>query len=873
MYDTTSSDVRGITPERIRRLMQSNPFSGFSGDNTSPYVSPPTPPEPPVDTAAEMADAVQLDPRDARRRGARSYPVPPSLRPQSLERAVDEVWPDIKDSAVSLSPSDRGPAGGVFSGRMPPGLRAPSGEQVIDEAMPVQIPGGAGEGRDAGDLVLPKPAAPAAARSPLLDPRTGRSVGGQAAVPGEAQESVDRARGVAAAIEASRQARAEGQTLEAKKRDAEMARRNQQAQGSKAAADRRRENGLNADPQRVQESADDAVSDFAQEQANQFDPQKDLNDRLQASQTAKDTATYKAELAAYQAKFNEWQAKYNNALANDDTGEEARRLIPSMPKPPAPPPSITGGRTPQELEESVGGTLGRLPVEQQAAIRSHFVSRQLPPGVSEDDLSPEELKAYEDKGLREAEMLYADLSPEERLQEMSRDAQRISGRRDTNIPAHTAGTFGAGSGDNTRNEDLPPEELELLGKDFRNGFPSVNTPGNRGGTFVRNPNGALSARAPNPDQAAPFLDLETQPARITPQWADRMKQAGVALGLDPTKFDNEGAFLAASQTRLADYQQKITSERWTTQALPTGGFRLVPTQKTRDEKSQRELATSTNEFLGTHFGAQATPEERASMRAAAAAGKADAVRAMQRELIDRHRDTNQMAAADARKREAEVKNLNNPQRREGIRNESLRNAKTDEERANVHDVFGDHEVADDIRRRVNEGKAFEAEKAMRDAELEALKNRGSGKGDPKLQGQVNDEGYNYAVNAALGDDDVRPEQHVTNYLLARNAALREQKKPELSETDGAIELANAMARRNPQATFRSGVGGLALQAIAAEASRDAGALLDDVQGLDMSGAAGRPKRRAAFIQMAKQRIFGEQVPDETLGRWYDSNVQ
>ena len=620
--------------------------------------------------------------------------------------------------------------------------------------------------------------------------------------------------------------------------------------------------GINTDPAKVEADRQVAVADIRKPKPKSA--VQDMRERKDRAAVAADTRQYQQQVAEYDAKRRELETRREAALENGRV-EEADALSAQIDALPIPQPTerMRGGQTAAEIMEPVAATLQRLAPEQRNALRSSLVNRFLPNGRAVTAADRQRAERMADEALVS---MYDDLEPDERLDVMANDADRVS--RDNPLTygggdQSTRGGYGYGIGDNALNEDMSPEDLERAGKDTDYGFPMVNEPGRRGGTFVQNADGTWSRRAPNPTTAQLIpgedqLPINPLAGQMTPAWREQMKIAGMTLGLNPAGFDNEGQFIAAAQKLLARHREM--SEKYDTVALPTGGFRRMPNAKLREAMRRRELSRRVEAFVNAHPSADA-----AALYAAADSGDEKELLRLQTEVRRQKKADQAMAYRDYQQRQTRTRVMNNPNVALGMFVEDLNQAGGDPTKiATVYRQWGMPGEAARVTALDNQRRAAEFENEQGMAKIDAMRGKGD-KEDPKPDAEYL-LGAQRVVDAAFGangQDVVAPDQ------AARARSLHEQRFGEKGATDEQGAYLNARDAVGRGAPISHPVVAYALSQVMARGFSPLRATTDE----ERVGPVTIDSKRTTFINEARRLFVGASYTDEELGRWFDTNYQ
>lgn len=582
-----------------------------------------------------------------------------------------------------------------------------------------------------------------------------------------------------------------------------------------------RTTGINVDPEQVQQDAAAAT-----ESAQSFEP-KDYKGEYQkaeeASAVAKDLESYRTATAAWEQKRLQLEAQLGSAKEDGDAAlawnltkqlEAHQRAKPQLSE------RATGGRTPQELMQPVMETFESLDPKEKEALTSHFLSaamtqaeRQAAGGVVAKDAP------LTDRAVDSIIGVYADLPPKERRQVMINDARRI-------MSAPTVPTvdlqfnpqgFGRGVGDDARagNAAIPAGNLDDMPPSAKLGSPPVTKRGTR---FIQNPDGSSSMRAFSPDQMAPYMHLDPYPARLTPEWREQMKAAGAVMGLDYRKFANEGQFLAEASKRLAEQQRLLgraddtstpnvneaTKPKYDTQALPTGGYRMRPTEETvaqrdlvrlrasiKQTAAKRGLPSDVQESLQAQLEALDKANADGTLDAATFAAAQQEVGKIMREYYTTNAFERGQTLKARTQQQVFSRDLSNPGVAPGMLKDSLGVAGTvPAQQSLVYRQFGMPGEAARI-------DAIEAGRqvAAADAANEQARINAAKKPEPMLPAAANAAGVSAALEQAF-DPELGPETAFMSFLVSQRQLEGETRSPS-SEDSLRKRFAALMLAKSP----------------------------------------------------------------------------
>lgn len=536
----------------------------------------------------------------------------------------------------------------------------------------------------------------------------------------------------------------------------------------------------------------------------------------EAATTAADAAQYDRAMTEHDAKRMHLESKLNTAY---DTGfgiEEAAAELDAhnaaMPKPPS---TITGGRTPQEMEQSVRDTYEDLSDEAKDMWQRRYGNL--------------------DRMHSDLEGMYADLDPDERRAVMENDARRAhtagkgggvdmfaepgknnksnynptekSGEVVASV-APNAGTsngkgFGNKHGDSADPDMLTPEQKRMRGHDYANGVPVKD----KGGTFVENPNGSHSSRAVHPEHLPSKSDLDPNGDMVggryvmTPEWREKMTWAGHQMGLDASKFeggDQSDAWIAATQDKLR-HHQTMTEKGWEPMPVATGGYRYAPGQKIKEKQDDVQLKADAREFIKQYpprLDANGKPvQDDDAVRLQALADGGNANRQEYNELKAKMRSERNMQTSAAARTQllqrGETQNWNSPTRGPGMLRDSLRNAGDDpKKQAQAYRIAGVTYPALNAHAAHLENTAAISDAAAAQAEIA----RFNAANENMLPSALRDLDGQAALDTAF-DDQKTPDQ-VRSNVIAAHASKNQNAAPMTPEQASYWIASHVMRSRN-----------------------------------------------------------------------------
>lgn len=739
-------------------------------------------------------------------------------------------------------------------------------QQDLDELefrqqpVPRFVPPGTNED---GSEQLDMPGMPASPARPRL-PTPEQEAAARAATPQARQAAADAKR-----AEDAKQA--EAARTQAQRQAANAAGRSQGARREEA-----RTVGLNTDPEKVE--ADRRAALDAARKPKPASYAADTDKRRERGRVAAETAAYQRDMAAWDARRRELETQRERALdLNGDTSEVDALLDAHTAAQPQPTERMRGGLTPQEIAEPVPATVLRIPDEEQRnKLLAHFAKPYFPQGVDPAQATPAQKARATELGAQAMQASYEDMDPDERLEAMLNDAERASAPNPMTIGelGTTRGTLGSGIGDDAQNEDKSDKELYWDGRDVTHKYPVKNEPGQRGGTFVQNPDGSRSSRAPNPTQADAFdvFDEKALPSRpaagqMTREWREQMKIVGVTVfNLDPEQFDNEGRFIAAVQDKLEEHRNK--AKHYDAQPLATGGYRYVPNTATVDREKKRELVRRVDAFVANHPDVDAD-----ALYKAADDGDADELLRLQTAARRGDKVKRAQAARDYTKRQVETRLMRNPEVAPAIVADSLRLAGDDAGKvATAYRMIGQPHLAAQVTALDNQRRASERQFDLADAQVEAEKTKAdaaAGKNRPEA-----DEGYAAGVRRIVGGvlgegggDAMDAHTAVGTFVIHENTYRKADGRPLINEKQGAKMLAQKLVQR--KVPLGHPLVHQALSVVSSEIPRGITSGEPTMRDPENDGAI--DSQRTTFIKRAREEVVGDQYTDEELGRWFDTN--
>lgn len=665
------------------------------------------------------------------------------------------------------------------------------------------------------------------------------------AVKAQEQEAATSRTKAAADKRASAQAAAARQRMLEEQRDKELRARVQRAED------------YAADPAAVKEGAARARGAMAAAHQPPRDDKgrpitytQQQHNRDEAANLAADVRAHEAAMRQYTARRDEILRRKQQAEQDGD-GKLALQLaqqLDALPKPVAS-DRVTGGRSPQEMIEPVEDTLQGLRDTHKAehrALVDHY--------------------GTDARGLEDMSVTYGDLTPDERRQVMINDAQRIM--KVPQVPTmevETGGGYGKGIGDDAEDEDvrarassgqsaLPRDRVTKDGRLVRgtawreDGVPVVDKPGQRHGTFVENPTGSISARAPNPDQIEAYEHLDPYPARLTPEFRQQMLNLGVAvLGFDPSQIANNGIIIDAAQRALAEHQRM--SGKYDTAAVATGGYRYRPNEATRRNMGIVGLRADVGAFIDAHGLSE---ETQLMLWKAADEGNKDEVARIKREVYRSERGSQSAALKDRRRAETETRAMQDPRLAPAMLAGAIGQAQGDPRRTAMAyrqaGMPGEGARVDALENdRIRAGGDIERE------ELEKDVVRGRGRGTPEMTGpQANAAGAREYMDQAFSGE-VAPATAITSYMIHHNQARTQTGLPALKPEEAVVNFASEiLATKGVSVGWENKIVQQALMQLAKQAKESlAGTRYSTDDRMMPSYALSQPQE---FLRLVKERL-------------------
>jgi len=504
--------------------------------------------------------------------------------------------------------------------------------------------------------------------------------------------------------------------------------------------------GLNVPPARVEADRAAAQTATARPAPARSGPD-DLRERKDRARESKELAQYRIDMDRYDAERLAWQTEYDNAVEAGDL-PRAETLAAAEPQPPTPPQSVTGGLDENEVKavwdhdndpatpriaETAEQSLAWLRANDPKAYER--LARQAQAAVGTDKES-----------LREwASAQFGEMEPGDRRKAMQRSGSMLNANDERVNFVMPQGARG-GIGDSGRGRaPRAPEGRQAL--DPRTGQPIiVRDPFNQnrvepipaprggllgtpGGTRMPAPqNQAALGRSPVglPEGGLGIESLDSfpvNPEAMTPQWREQMMGIGLmAFGLDREDFaegpEGDDMFIASTQRLLDRHQQKVAAG-FVVRPSITGGYTYEPGQAMQEQRAANARDKDTNSFLAARPAINDT-DGAAELKGAVTPAERRQIKARLRQQDQEER---RQALNDARSKEADQKNRNNPARAPGMFRDSLAAAGNDPQaQAAVYRNFGMPREAERILAMENQRFAVEqaglTERAKADAERE-----------------------------------------------------------------------------------------------------------------------------------------------------------
>jgi hypothetical protein len=463
----------------------------------------------------------------------------------------------------------------------------------------------------------------------------------------------------------------------------------------------------------------------------------------------------------------------------------------------APKPTLrmTGGRTPEELDESLDGTMERLSPQERASLDAQASSY----ATGQDGAVNEGAKQDWLWGQ------FADLPPAERLAAMRAAAKQGARPAPMRVAAGEGTAGGRGSVPGGGGSPPPRGRRNPENVDLHNDEPVRAG----AGTMVRTGSGAMSSRAPNMDQLE-ALGVDAQGNGVDPNprvkdedWRQRMLAIGISgFGLDRSQYAEgragEDQLVADTQRRLARHQERLANG-WETETLVTGGTRYRPVAGGKAEQTTARAGRQarTRDFLRANAVDPATARE---MWKEADGGVAPS--AQTQALRQRDNDVRN-SLSNYREMQQWARQFQNPAMAQQMLRASLAQAGDDlDAQAAVMDQFGLHGPADRLRahKSAREGQAGKAqiEQQLADAETtkaEAAEMAASGKEAPPDAGTHMATTRNQALDALDGEGG--PNEALAIYSTGHNqlaASDPSGKQPAIKPQEAALPVAQAIVR-------------------------------------------------------------------------------
>ena len=652
-------------------------------------------------------------------------------------------------------------------------------------------------------------------------------------------------------------------------------------------ADAEKKTSLRADPERARADADKAVN----ERPPSRDAMQDLGERQETQRLAQDTEEYKRAEQEWNAEYFRLKSAYDQAL---DTGNgpqaeaAAQALAAHEARKPQPSLLMTGGLTPQELEESVNSTHNRFADEDPEsadALLEHFRT------------------VYGEKWEDDFNGTYADLPPEERMRAMQSDAARIKNGKSA-LPTvarsdNPDGFRSRGAGE-ARQIGATPEESAVPLTERR--LPDAD--GNR--VPVRPGMGSMTEVGGELRPAAPQSSIMgmLKEAKITSEppsldggdgpsitdWEEGMIAVAVAYGVDVNQFQNRGDLVRAGQKLLEDHERR--SAKSDIKYNPQGRSYYTPNAASKRDAEVAGLRSDFRDFINFYptdpnfrpglapgdegyvdpQGHINTMQDALDAAMAAEPGSEEykkAIAAFRAEKARVRRLRQAGTAAAARQQNLDrgmVQNMNNPNVAPAMLRRSLEQAETLEEQAKVMMQFGLFKEADQLLGRSNEravadNKAgllgLEAEKLKAETEaVRATAGAAQTRADadkPVLPGEVSDRSRQQAVNAAL-DGEHTPE---AAFALWKQHAQIQKGQEKMSD----VEMRYSFAREIYQRT------GGKIDNINVQQALQA-ALKSESVVMKFLGRSPEDSKKV-FTDYVQQKTG---IDPTVSGRWYDNNA-
>jgi hypothetical protein len=581
-------------------------------------------------------------------------------------------------------------------------------------------------------------------------------------------------------------------------------------------AQEQKNRSLRADPKRVKRESESALRGRVQP----FDAAADLGDREETQRLAQDTEEFKRAEQAWTAEHFRLKSQYDQALdsGNDAQAQAAAEAIQAHnARRPQPTTRMTGGLTPQELEESVNSTHNRFADEDPE---------------SADILIQHFIKSYGEKWEDDFNGTYADLPPDERLRTMEADAARLknnqssfptvarSDRPDGYEPRRAGQPRQIGATPEQAGVPLTERRLPDEDGDRVPMMPGRGSKTEVGGTLrPAAPDGGVMSLVTEGKFTSnpPVLEGEGATGQSLKDWEEAMIAVAVASGVDVNAFENRGDLVRKGQNILKDHEKRTGGGANAKSKIvhnPQGRRYYAPTEQAKRDAHLAGQRADFREFTNNYptdpnFRPGLAPGDegyvdpqghltvmRAALDKAKNAKTQEQYDAAMQEYRDekaRIRSARQAGTAAAARQQlmdrGMVQNMNNPNVAPAMLRRSLQQAGSLEEQANVLLQFGMFKEADQLLGRSNERAASQRKGEVIDANIENIKseteanNRKDATPDATASQNANMAMRNNAVNAAF-DPDTTPEaafQLWKQHAVAQHAATGGTTKPPTDE--------------------------------------------------------------------------------------------
>lgn len=511
------------------------------------------------------------------------------------------------------------------------------------------------------------------------------------------------------------------------------------AREAAAMRDRGAEPGLSLSPERV-EADRAAAKASAAAPAPARSGADDLRERKDRARDSAEIATYRAGLDRHNAEHLAWKTAYDNAVEAGDL-PRAEKLAAAEPKPPVPPQSVTGGLDENEVQAvwDHDNDPATPRIAETAAQSLDWLKNADPKAYARLQRQAQAAVGTDPAALSEwVSAQFGEHEPGERRALMQRSGAMLNANDERVNFVMPKGARG-GIGDPGRPAAArAPEGKQAL--DPRTGKPLiVRDPFNAGRVEpIPVPGGGLLPTTRGNVTRAPQIQaalgegglgidsLDTfpvNPPAMTPNWRQQMMGIGLmAFGLDREDFaegpDGDGMFIAATQKLLSQHQQKIAAGFVVVPSI-TGGYTYQPGQALRDQQELNARNKDTNTFLAARPAINDTADADALKDAATPAER----RQIKARLRQQDQEERRQALNDARSKEADQKNRENPARAPGMFRKSLAAAgNAPQAQAAVYRDFGMPREAERILAMENQRFAIEqaglTERAKAEAEKE-----------------------------------------------------------------------------------------------------------------------------------------------------------